>query len=381
MPQRPPSEQIFFSGRGNVGHTAQTASNPTLTQSTGQFVAQAEQDASPAGQVIERRWATSEVRRIPRPGQPAVYRKQFALDDELGVTPEVIRSRTACEISLIQQLASLKMGGRLRTPKLIAGDPDSGVLVTEEVPGRPLERYVTKQYRRRVDRQCQQAMLLAGRWLRHFQSLPIEDDNCFSEAPSTKVDGPKAARSSSDPLLQCPASVTDLIEYCDVRLQAVGALGYRWVTESVRRQIRQALAVLGSQASENDRRLVWSHGDYSPGNVIWDGRTLTPIDFAMSHPDFPLTDVTYFIHRLEMLAVYFPWRRWPLAAWRKAVLRGYGRPDADQSPMYRALMIRHLCCRLKTYVRRRPVRRKERLHNRWVRWQVRRRLAALAEEI
>lgn len=318
-----------------------------------QLVSESEAPSLENGQVIDRRWATSEVRRIARPGRPAVYRKQFALHDGLGVTAEVIRRRTAREMELIRQLGLLDLGRRLGSPRLINGDPESGTLLTEEIPGRPLESYVLNEFRRRVDRQCLQAMSLAGRWLRHFQLLP------FDEADRARI-------SRDDP--------EDLVKYCDVRLQAIRKLGYRCVTDSMRQRVRQALARLLEQTPEADRRFVWTHADFSPGNILWDGEKLTPIDFAMSHPDFPLTDVTYFIHRLEMLRVYFPWRRWPLAAWRKAVLRGYGRPNAEQSSMYRALMIRHLCCRLKTYVRRRPQRAKERLHNVWVRWRVRKQL-------
>ena len=88
-----------------------------------------------------------------------------------------------------------------------------------------------------------------------------------------------------------------------------------------------------------------------------------------------------FDHRLEMLRVYRPWIRSPIALWKRAFLHGYGRADAESSPMYRALMIRHLLCRLLTYVRRPPANLKQWLHYKWVRWRVRERLVAeLARE-
>ena len=95
------------------------------------------------------------------------------------------------------------------------------------------------------------------------------------------------------------------------------------------------------------RRRVWCHSDYGPYNIIWDHRTLTPIDFAGAGLDVPLADVTYLIHRLEMLPLRYPWRRWPLVRWRRACLRGYGMPKAESSPVYRALMARFLLSRLK----------------------------------
>jgi hypothetical protein len=106
---------------------------------------------------------------------------------------------------------------------------------------------------------------------------------------------------------------------------------------------------------------------------------LTAIDFATAHSMFPLLDVTYFVHRLEMQRVYRPWKAWPIAAWRRAFLRGYGRPDADRSPMWQALMIRHLLCRLTTYVLRPPRNAKQAMHDRYVRWWLRRRLSRAAQ--
>ena len=131
---------------------------------------------------------------------------------------------------------------------------------------------------------------------------------------------------------------------------------------------------LSAAAPADEEARVWCHADYAPNNMLWDGTVFTPIDFGMACIERPLLDVTYFIHRLEMQRVYRPWKRWPISSWKRAFLRGYGRPDAEQSPMYRALMIRHWVCRLLTYVRRPPRNLKQRLHNAYVRACVRRRL-------
>ena len=87
----------------------------------------------------------------------------------------------------------------------------------------------------------------------------------------------------------------------------------------------------------------------------------------MATVDLALADVTYLIHRLEMQQIYRPWKCWPIGVWKRALLRGYGRDDAEISPMYRALMIRYRICRLLTYVRRSPRDLKQRLHDCWVR--------------
>ena len=119
---------------------------------------------------------------------------------------------------------------------------------------------------------------------------------------------------------------------------------------------------------------VWVHADYSPCNLMWDGRVLTPIDFAMVRAGTPLEDATYLIHRIEMQRIYRPWLRLPGAAIRQAILRGLGVRTADQSAAYQMLMLKHQICRLHTYSRRPAKSLKQSLHDRWVRTMLRRRL-------
>ena len=314
------------------------------------------QDLLARGDLIARRWATSNVRRAEYQGR-TVYAKQYLEQPELGVTREVIQQRTEREIDLFGRMGSYPpTNSRLGIPRLLHGDADCGVLVTEEAPGRPVSDLVL---RRSVSHGTLMALYSAGKWLRWFQSLPVKsgDENSFTD---------------DDP--------ADLVEYCDLRIQKILELGYGWPADRIRRRLKATLRQLTQQFSPEDSRPRWTHGDYSPGNVFWDGSTLTPLDFAMAKLDLPLVDVTYLIHRLEMLRVYFPWKRWPMAAWKRAILRGYGRPDAERSPMYQAMMIRHLHCRLKTYVRRRPLKLRQRIHNAWTRQRVRAKLLRLVED-
>ena len=85
-------------------------------------------------------------------------------------------------------------------------------------------------------------------------------------------------------------SQTDLVEYCDIRLRALQDLGCDWATQAMRKRVEKTLSALCAASGNDDSRLVWSHGDYAPHNMIWDGSTLTPIDFAMANLDKPLKD-------------------------------------------------------------------------------------------
>jgi len=299
----------------------------------------------------------SRVHRATVDGQP-VYLKQHLPGGWLQ-TPEIVQTQAAREVEIVRRLASLPgLGGRLGTVKIVEADPGGALIVTEEAPGEPLERTLRHGPRKTLHGSCLRALYLAGKWLRTFQTLSTDCE--------VSVFAP------SDP--------EDLLEYCDLRLKTLKELGYFWPNDPVRRQVLQWLGQRVEATAKEQLQKVWCHGDYGPANLIWDGHVLTPIDFATCKLDLPLVDVAYLIHRLEMLPVQFPWRRWPVTLWRKACLRGYGAADAEQSPIYDALMVRHLLCRLQTLVRRPPAGRRQAWHNAWMRRWVRAKLAKLLKQ-
>lgn len=298
-------------------------------------------------------YATSVVTRVERP-DGAVYVKRLKLRADGLANNEAGAAKLRRELRILELLRSVcRPSERLGLIEVVEANPEEGVIVTKEVPGQPLQVFLE---RRQCDRDVLTALFLAGRWLRWFQSVPFTDRDA-QELP--------------------PGNPHDLVQYCALRLDRVVEWGYDWPVGDERKRVLEALARIVEQCDEHDLRLSWCHADFAPGNILWDGRRLTPIDFTMAHVAPALVDLTHLIHRMEMLAVYFPWRRWPVAAWREAVLRGYGDPDLPRRPAYRAMMIRQHVCRLCTYVRRQPTSTKERIHNAYVRYRVRRRLMKL----
>jgi tRNA A-37 threonylcarbamoyl transferase component Bud32 len=275
-----------------------------------------------------------------------VFVKQLITSDT-GNTIELARRRIACEANLIRRLE--KMSGwkrRLGLVRLVDCDFEHAIIVTEEVAGRPLEQYLVGEFRTHAIQRSRFALYLAGRWLRVFQQLPMSADET-SHGRDVHID--------------------TLIEYCDIRLAKIQELGCRWLDNARRSRLLELVGALAGRAPECDRQKLWCHCDFAPGNILWDGAVLTPIDFSMARPDVPLLDVSYMIHRIEMLPVYFPWKRWPVAEWKRAFTRGYGRADVDAAPMYQACMVRHWICRLLTYVRRPGANWKQRSHGLWIR--------------
>ncbi|HEX6983887.1 MAG TPA: aminoglycoside phosphotransferase family protein [Planctomycetaceae bacterium] len=287
--------------------------------------------------------------------QGTVYVKHY-LPGPFRAEDSVLEKRCAREADVIRRLPDVPhLRGRLGRLELVEHEPARLRLVTKEAAGVALQQALVGS---RPDRRpgIAKALILAGRWIRAFQELPVARGD---DSPIGDIDPP------------------DLLDYCDIRLRNLRERGYRWLNEARRSEILAAVARLRGEADEDDRRRVWSHRDYHPGNVLWDGKAVTAIDFAMAGLDVPLADVTYFIHRLEMQRVYRPWRRRPTRRWKRAFLRGYGRPDAESAAMYRLLMIRHLICRLLTYATRPPRDSVQHAHNIYVRAVVRSKLMRL----
>lgn len=297
----------------------------------------------------------SNVERQVRDGR-GVYVKQF-LTGGWQQTEEIVRSRILREIDLLARMQSAWPCGadRLGRVACVEADPQRLSMTLTEAPGELLLDALVRASRWHARSISSLPALLAGRWLSAFQKLP-----------HTPAD---AAPLNDDP--------DDLIEYCDLRLTRLQDWSPDWMTATLRRRVLSDLQAKMAQASALDRRRVWSHGDFYPGNVLWDGRTLTPIDLSMCRLDYPLADLTYFVHSLYVLRMQFPWGRWPVRRWEAAILRGFGQTTAGvRQPMYQALMIRQMLCKLTGLARDKSTGAAV-WHNRWIQARARSRLGQL----
>lgn len=270
---------------------------------------------------------------------------------------ESVRRQTEIEAAVVRNLALLPpSGGRLGRLSIVESDSAAARVVMEVAPGKPLEEHLFAAARGAdagAWRGVLSGFVLAGRWQRAFQELP--PPGCASRAR--------------------PAE--ELEEVCADRLETLADLGFeplcrrraRHILDWVRMQVR---ATPGGWLAP-----TWQHGDFGPFNLLWDGYQLTPIDFATCRLDLPLLDLTYLVHRIELLPIQFPWRRWPVQALQRAAVRGFGRPEATHLPIFRALAARHWLCRLQSLVRRPAAGWKQKLHNGWVRRQAWSRLVEL----
>ncbi len=302
--------------------------------------------------------STNLVRRERR-GDRFVFVKRYQ-NDSWDATPDVIARRVELEIATLRRISEqTDWHQRLGKVRLVEADADGGMIVTEEVPGVPLSHTI-HHHCRNDDRSSLGPFYLAGKWIKRFQQLEVTDAAC-------RRIGEK--------------NPTNLSEYLQIRINELKRMGYRGLRDEQWDAIIEKVDRLDAEIQGDDRALVMCHNDYSPGNIISDGYLLTPIDFQMTAPGSPLLDVAYFLHRLEMTRVYRPWLRRPWGRWRDAFIAGYGRENVIDTPLYQSLVIRLYVLRLLTYVREKPGRLKQRLHNRWVLAAVRHKLLRKIEAV
>lgn len=292
---------------------------------------------------------SSQIQRVLRDGMP-VYEKRYVTnewDDDVNL----VCNRAQREVNVLQLLADCQLfSRRLGIVRIADANPQEAAITTHEVMGINLGDFILH---RNISSQTLRPWFLCGKWLQKFQTLPVTSETW-------------GCRSKRDP--------DDIVEYCDLRLRSLAKYGYRWPNKVTHKRLLNKITDLNSQLTQELERKVLVHADFAPGNLMWGNGILTPIDFAMVQAGGPLDDATYLIHRLEMHCVYRPWRRLPVSLFRQAILRGLGRPDAAESPAYHLAMIRHLICRLHTYVRRPSRDFRQSVHDRWVRRVVRWRL-------
>lgn len=244
-------------------------------------------------------------------------------------TADMVRGQLVREAELLDALGCIPLqDSRLGVQQVQSFDESATTITTFAVAGESLDEHLRGNPR---GISSLRALLLAGRWVAVMQQTGLS------------LDFPRTDHNPED-----------LVEHCAIRLERLDQLGFRWPGGFASRLDRW-LTNKVSQLSPTEKKLTICHGDFGPYNVLWDGRVLTPIDFTAATVDYALADVTYLIHRLEMMALSRPWKRWPVREWKSACLRGFGQPHAAQSPIFAALTVRYLLSRLKKLAERKPV--------------------------
>lgn len=224
--------------------------------------------------------------------------------------------------------------------------PEKYIIITKDIPGNDLLRMITQnaaffpsENRMKVLRRSLQD---TGGWLQYFQSLSPETDEKFS--------------------------IDEFSDYLDVRLKILCEDKRRRFPDKYRKQILNYISQNSASISGEELRIAFCHGDFNLGNIIVTEAQVTGLDFGARNKSSFLLDVSRIYHQLFLLHFKPQFRLSVIRELQKALLEGFGHPQADRLMIFKFLLIRHTLTHLVGITRFWQKGFKERLYNYWVLW-------------
>ncbi|MDI6780498.1 MAG: phosphotransferase [bacterium] len=134
----------------------------------------------------------------------------------------------------------------------------------------------------------------------------------------------------------------ELIEYIDIRLKK-SVVDERIVfDEKMRQGILKYLRKQIPMISKDDLRVVGTHGDFGPNNILIENQTVKIMDYADFQYDSMYQDITYFYQRLENLMHNPIFRPVTIHALQDAFCQGYSSEIIINKPIFMMFRVRHV---------------------------------------
>lgn len=220
--------------------------------------------------------------------------------------------------------AALAGHERFRVLRPLRIYPQLGVSITPAVEAPSLGEIVERQSRwwhigRRDQPVAETGCFLAGQWLREAQAGLSQGD---------------AVRTAD----QLEQAFTVRLERLAGERSIISSHDAAAILTWVRATIREM--------SRDEALTTFAHGDYAPGNLLFDGQALWVLDFSVVHANTRLHDVTRFYHQLWLLTFKPGVSRATVRAWQTAFLEGYGARGLPGTPGFRLFLARHALAHL-----------------------------------
>jgi hypothetical protein len=240
---------------------------------------------------------------------------------------DVSRSRLLAEHQILEQLFEHFRGHEsFGVARPIGVFPEEFTLVTEEAPGTSLTNLITRSAKRfmldgqqtTLARHC----AAAGAWLREFQSLTYRDSGAFD--------------------------IEALVQYCDLRLDALDAAGSRGLSGGFKEKFRAYLRATHERARSVLNRIVGRHNDFSPHHIFVSGGRISVIDFGFFDHGSHLYDVCRFWFQLESLKLNPLCRASAVERFQDGFFAGYGASRDACGPGFDMVASRYFVTQLAT---------------------------------
>jgi tRNA A-37 threonylcarbamoyl transferase component Bud32 len=199
----------------------------------------------------------------------------------------------------------------------IACYPDLFTIVTQEVPGVTLFRYLETRLswlsNTAARAEAERAAGLAGAWVRRFQTVD----------PSSAV------------------LDVDLRAYIDLRLQRLESSPLSPITAPMRARVLAHVEALAAAVPMNERRNVIVHADLAPGNVMVTDRGVAVLDFAMASRGSYVQDITRLALQIDLLRGKPQFAPHAVRRVVHALLAGFDPGMSGKGALFRLFTLRH----------------------------------------
>lgn len=238
---------------------------------------------------------------------------------------ELKLARLKTEFSVLQELSRLFADCQsLGVPRPVGLFPGLESIVTEECPGEPFGRLLSRGARRWSSEfgTAATACRLAGQWLRTFH----------------------AATADSEAVLD----VQGLIDYCQFRIDYLVKTPTSGVTSALGQRVMRTIVRLANAGSGEAIKVAGCHNDFSPNNILVSDGRLFVIDFTMFDHQPIFFDLYSFWTNLELLKHDPQFSRRRLSRMQEEFLSSYGVSLDHETPIMTAVRYRNMLTKMTT---------------------------------
>lgn len=216
--------------------------------------------------------------------------------------------------------------GTWSVPRAVAVDAAERMLLTEAVPGVVLKDLIGRFAKRtsfgRRQRDLEEYCAMSGRWLRQFQSITCRGQGSFNHE--------------------------GLRDYCARRLETLAHDERSGIDAAFASRFLDYLQRACGSLGDRTDRIVGRHNDFSPHNILVEGKHLSVIDFGFFDHDSYLYDVGKFWFQLECMKASPLYSQQTIERLQASFLSGYGDGIDTADPAFQLVASRYFLTRLVT---------------------------------
>ncbi len=219
------------------------------------------------------------------------------------------------------------------------------ILISEESKGQNLSQLINKYGQlfpsENAQKKLTDMLALVGRWLRYFQSIPIE-----GQYEKLGLDY--------------------FLDYVEIRLNRLVENDKVAFDAPLKERVIAFMKRQWEQTTTDDLKYSYIHSDLSLSNVLIHKDSITVLDFNEKETGLIYKDLTRLYHQLHLLYHKPVYPRHLIKDLKTAFLRGYGNEETQNHPLFKMYQMVHIINHLGKTARYWEHDFIENLYNRWM---------------